>query len=158
MARPTVLHCLFAALGVIIGAAQGCSKQGEGERCEPLAARDDDCEEGLVCVTAKELGETFSEDVDFGRCCPQDLSSASDSRCRPGGSIPTFDGGTDASMNGGAPGTAGAPAGGEPGNGGVPGNGGTPGTSGAGGTPDSSGGQSGAAGAVSSPTAGAGGV
>ncbi len=160
MARPTLVHSVLAAVGLMIAAAQGCSKQGEGERCEPLGANDEDCDDGLICVTGAELGEEHP-DNDFGRCCPEDLSSSSDSRCRPGGTVGTFDGGTDAS-SGGTGGTAGqstmAGAGGEPAIGGSPG---SAGAAGAAGAPSSGGGQAGAmsvGGAGGQSSAGVGGV
>jgi hypothetical protein len=79
----------------------GCAKQGEGERCDLLAAGNADCDSGLVCVAAEDLVDQSTD-----RCCPPEGEGTSDSRCARGGTVGT--GGT--SSSGGTSGTAGAPA------------------------------------------------
>jgi hypothetical protein len=83
-------HALAFGLVVLVTAlsAGGCSRQGEGERCDLAANGDDDCDEGLICV---------SKVGNVDRCCPPDGADIGDSRCSvanapPGGST----GGTSA--------------------------------------------------------------
>jgi len=55
-----------------------CSQQQEGERCDQnngISGGDSDCNDGLVCTAAKELG------TDTDRCCPQDRSTATVAPC-----------------------------------------------------------------------------
>jgi hypothetical protein len=60
-----------------------CSSQGEGERCS-YANKDADCESGLVCIEAQKLAEyDITPDYAADRCCPVDLLSSSDPRCKP---------------------------------------------------------------------------
>jgi hypothetical protein len=58
--------------------AVGCSRQGEGERCDLEAAGDDDCDSGLVCIACGDLADRVTD-----RCCPPGGGS-SDSRCALG--------------------------------------------------------------------------
>jgi hypothetical protein len=66
-----LIFLLLAGAGLTL---PGCSKQGEGERCSPVANGDEDCDEGLVCTPDKSV-------PDFGRCCPPKGAEVSDSRC-----------------------------------------------------------------------------
>jgi hypothetical protein len=119
----------------VASVAVGCSRQGEGERCDFDAAGDDDCDSGLVCTTCERLADRVTD-----RCCPPGGGS-SDSRC----ALATFEGTclTEVGSGGsaGAAGTAGAGTSGA-------------GTSGAGAGGMSSGGAAGTAGASSGGTAG----
>ena len=54
--------------------AVGCSRQGEGERCDLAAAGYDDCDSGLICVSCLQLQGHVTD-----RCCPPGASS--DPRC-----------------------------------------------------------------------------
>ena len=116
----------------------GCSRQGEGERCDKTANADNDCEDGLICTPK----------VGADRCCPPDGAPIDDSRCSaanaPSGGIT---GGTDSggSSTGGS--TAGSTSGG------LNAGGTTTGGASTGGDTASSG----AAGVIETPTAGAGG-
>lgn len=124
---------LFVALTV-----GGCSRQGEGERCDRTANGDEDCEDGLFCVT--KVGN-----VD--RCCPPSGAPIDDSRCSvpdaPSGGLTggTSGGGTDGggTNSGGTSGssTSGGTSGGDTASGGTvePGGAGgeAPGAGGAGG-------------------------
>jgi hypothetical protein len=164
MARSTLLQSVVLGVALVFTVAQGCAKQGEGERCEPHAALNSDCDDGLQCVDGKLLLDTVKTANDFGRCCPPEGEAISDSRCARSGTG-TGSGGTSAQGGtGGTPVDAGA--GGEPltsagtggdttgaGGGGAAGDGGQSGggaagaeMGGAGGVPASTGGQSGAAG------------
>lgn len=175
MARLTLVRNVVLGVAVAFGIAQGCALQGEGERCEPNAARDSDCDDGLICVPGEQLLDnvmaTSDDNVDFGRCCPPEGEAISDSRCTRAGGLPGGSGGSAGAGGdsaGGAPSGAGAGgeppasagAGGEPAAGGMSGGGGTPaaagaaGAGGASGGAPASGGQGGAAGA----SAGAGGA
>lgn len=85
------------AFGLGAALVPGCSKQGEGERCDKDAARNEDCDSGLVCIPKNQLADESTD-----RCCPPDGSAISDSRCSRSGAPP--------SGGGGAPGEGGAPA------------------------------------------------
>jgi hypothetical protein len=84
--------------------AVGCSRQGEGERCDLLAAGNDDCDSGLVCVSCEDLADHVTD-----RCCP--ASGSSDPRCQKGspGECLTR---TGTGGSGGSAGAAGMSAGG----------------------------------------------
>ena len=75
-----VLRSLVRA-GLVIGAvssvATGCSRQGEGERCDYTWAGDQDCDSGLVCTQCGWL-----QDQSVSRCCRPD-GTYSDTRCIP---------------------------------------------------------------------------
>jgi hypothetical protein len=155
MARFTLVRTFVLAACFAFTIAQGCARQGEGERCEPNAAQDDDCDDGLDCVPGKELVDNVPTADDFGRCCPPVGQAISDDRCTRAG---LSGGGT-----GGTNGEAGAPS--TPGmagmagmvsvsSGGAGGEAPAGGMSGGGGEPASSGGQSGAPGTAGTPGAG----
>lgn len=81
---PRVLSLVAAiALGI------GCSKQGEGERCDPANASLD-CESGLVCRDASDLGLGSESDlIGAALCCPPDGSdTATLDVCRGGAVLP----------------------------------------------------------------------
>ncbi len=67
----------------------GCSKQGEGERCDPANASLD-CESGLVCRDASDLGLGSESDlIGAALCCPPDGSdTATLDVCRGGAVLP----------------------------------------------------------------------
>jgi hypothetical protein len=133
-ARYFLRTAAICALGASF--AGGCSRQGEGERCDRLkAGGDGDCDSGLVCTLCGDLQDGLTD-----RCCPPD-GKYSDSRCQPGTS-------TRCSQDTvGTGGTAGA--------GGTAGSGGTAGTS-SGGSDSASGGSSGDASTESGGTSGGG--
>jgi hypothetical protein len=54
----------------------GCSRQGEGDRCDFDTNGNADCDDGLVCIKSTLLLSNDKAD----RCCPAS-GSASDSRC-----------------------------------------------------------------------------
>jgi hypothetical protein len=64
--------------GAVALVTGGCSRQGEGERCDKRAAGDSDCDDGLICKSCAELAVG---PVD--RCCQRD-GSYDDERCIPG--------------------------------------------------------------------------
>jgi hypothetical protein len=124
---------LYRSILLVAVVAQfvACSSQGEGERCS-YANKDADCESGLVCVEAQKLAEyDVTPDYAADRCCPVDLNSSSDPRCKPssgsgasgqgtlGGSGGTTGvGGASSEPSGGAPEVAGGSDGGLAGAGG----------------------------------------
>lgn len=59
-------------------ALSACSNNGEGERCE-IDNNNDDCENGLVCLAARELPQGFNGG---DRCCPPDRTQATHAACR----------------------------------------------------------------------------
>jgi hypothetical protein len=67
----------------IASVAVGCSRQGEGERCDFDAAGHDDCDSGLVCITCDRLADRVTD-----RCCPPGGGS-SDPRCALATSVGT---------------------------------------------------------------------
>lgn len=74
----TVLRSLVRAaivLGALSSLAGGCSRQGEGERCDFVWAGDQDCDSGLTCTRCGLL-----QDDRTSRCCRPD-GSYSDTRC-----------------------------------------------------------------------------
>jgi hypothetical protein len=95
------LFGFLLAFGLAGALVPGCAKQGEGDRCDLLAAGNADCDTGLVCVDATDLVDQSTD-----RCCPPEGEGTSDSRCARGGTVST--GGS--SSAGGSSGTAGAPA------------------------------------------------
>jgi hypothetical protein len=82
-----------AALVVAVILGIGCSKQGEGERCDPANASLD-CESGLVCRDASDLGLGSESDlVGAALCCPPDGSdTATLDVCRGGAVLPPDEG------------------------------------------------------------------
>jgi hypothetical protein len=124
------LLALFGGAGLSLGSI-ACSNQGEGARCE-IENADDDCQEGLVCTSAEQLGG--NADI----CCPPGGVSENPA-CIPGGGSTTSTttsststgGGGGAGGEGGAGSEARRPSGGSGGTG-SGGNGGTGGTGGTG--------------------------
>lgn len=123
--RLAVRYLLRTVAVFALGAsfASGCSRQGEGERCDSWKAGDTDCDSGLVCKRCEDL-----QDGTTDRCCPPG-TEYSDARCQPGSSnscsTNTGTGGTSAT--GGSAGSGGSAM---SGSGGTSGNetGGTAGT------------------------------
>ena len=69
--------------------ACACSRQAEGERCDPLNG-DQDCEDGLICVSSSELDQ-----IEQGAlCCPPRGEAPNVDACNS--AVPFFD--TDAGM------------------------------------------------------------
>jgi hypothetical protein len=130
---------LLAGFAVSLTASGGCSRMGEGERCDFTNAGDQDCDDGLECVPLEQLVNGGGAD----RCCPPVGEGPGDSRCQRG--MPAAGGSSGAggtSGAGGAAGAAGESMGGTPGGGeggqapGMAGDGGmsgAPGTAGMGG-------------------------
>ena len=56
----------------------GCSRQGEGERCDRQAAGDEDCDTGLRCIRCTDLAKGTID-----RCCPPGASSGDCERADP---------------------------------------------------------------------------
>jgi hypothetical protein len=119
------LAALVLPLALAVTAVPSCARQGEGERCDIGAGRegeDSDCDDGLVCTPASELGT--NSDI----CCPPDPKTSSSPDC-----------------NGSFQGTGGGGTGGNAttttsGSGGAGGSGGSAGTGGSGGGTASAGG------------------
>jgi hypothetical protein len=65
--------------------ATACSKQGEGERCDPNSGSLD-CESGLICRSADQLSITQTRGVAL--CCPPDGVPPSVSACSAGAELP----------------------------------------------------------------------
>lgn len=85
------LRGILAAAALFVGGlvvAQGCSSQGEGERCERKNG-DNDCAEGLVCKSGKDLGG--NADI----CCPE--SGGDNRECNPGAVTTSTTGDTSSS-------------------------------------------------------------
>jgi hypothetical protein len=99
---------LFSLSLLALALADGCSQQGEGERCDLAANGDADCQSGLVCKKASLL-QLGSDQTD--RCCPPGPST--DARCAPnvGGTAGSGTGGSGGSPDAGPDGAgqAGAP-------------------------------------------------
>ena len=128
----------IVAFGVALSFV-GCSRQGEGERCDFAAAGDTDCDPGLECITCPEL-RTGTVD----RCCPATPGAETDAACeradvpREGECAASSTGGTTG--GGGSSGTGGAGTmGGMSGSSQGGSSGATSGTSGEGGAPDAAG-------------------
>jgi hypothetical protein len=87
----TLPRVLAFVAAVVLGI--GCSKQGEGERCDPANANLD-CESGLVCRDASDLGLGSESDLSGAAlCCPPDGSgTATLDVCRGGAVVPPDDG------------------------------------------------------------------
>jgi hypothetical protein len=79
-------HRCVAGFGVLVclALAWGCSKQGEGERCD-LNNVDLDCETGLVCRGEAELSIVGRG---FAVCCPRPPLDPSVDACRGGVALP----------------------------------------------------------------------
>ncbi len=76
---------LGLSLVVLASAPFACSSQGEGQRCN-VDNGNDDCEEGLVCTSSRELGG--NADI----CCPASGTSNSPD-CTKGGTTAAGTGG-----------------------------------------------------------------
>ena len=72
--RSSACVCLCAVLACM----GGCQGQGEGELCNRLAGNNgnDDCQSGLICNTA------VTSTPGFGRCCPNDQTTAKTTICK----------------------------------------------------------------------------
>jgi hypothetical protein len=105
------LCLLLAGVGLSL---PGCSKQGEGERCDLAANGHADCDEGLVCT---KFGSTE-------RCCPPTGAEIGDARCNE---TPTSTGGSSSggASSGGST-SGGSTSGGASSSGGASGGGGAP--------------------------------
>jgi hypothetical protein len=75
-------HLYVALLGVSLLFA--CSKQGEGERCDPNSGSLD-CETGLICRTADQLNIVSTG---VGLCCPPDGVPSTVGACQAGAVLP----------------------------------------------------------------------
>ncbi|MEZ4301035.1 MAG: hypothetical protein R3B70_39230 [Polyangiaceae bacterium] len=135
MNRPSLLPALVILVAASLTAlVPGCGKNGEGERCD-RENNDVDCEPPLVCTPAYLIGRPSD------LCCPSDLSSATDARCKPNtatvgeGGGGTGGTGTTTASTGGTGGTGGSTAGSGGTGGSTAGSGGTGGSAaGSGGT------------------------
>jgi hypothetical protein len=99
--RLAVRYVLRTVTVFALGAsfAGGCSRQGEGERCDYFkAAGNGDCDSDLVCKRCEEL-----QDGTTDRCCPAG-TQYNDARCQPGTSNTC----TSNTGTGGRAGTAGS--------------------------------------------------
>lgn len=76
-------HLFGALLGVSLAIA--CSKQGEGERCDPNSGSLD-CDTGLICRTADQLSIAAGRGVAL--CCPPDDVQPSVNACSAGAVLP----------------------------------------------------------------------
>jgi hypothetical protein len=130
----------IVAFGVALSFV-GCSRQGEGERCDVAAAGDTDCDAGLVCVRCRLLR---AGTVD--RCCPATADAENSAACeradveRDPGECPTEGSTGGTTGGGGSAGTTGAGTTGGMSGGGQGGSSGTTGgTSGEGGAQDMAG-------------------
>jgi hypothetical protein len=79
MSRLPALRTLALAASAALSLL-GCPTQGEGERCN-IENGNDDCAEGLVCKSSRELGG--NADI----CCPDGASD--NPECIPGGGSST---------------------------------------------------------------------
>ncbi|HEY4107059.1 MAG TPA: hypothetical protein VGM44_24330 [Polyangiaceae bacterium] len=69
---------------LLFSVVPGCANEGEGERCgddpsnpsQPGTPNNDDCESGLICVSASSLTNNQAN-----RCCNSTPSVVNDSRC-----------------------------------------------------------------------------
>ncbi|HEY2409434.1 MAG TPA: hypothetical protein VGI10_25685 [Polyangiaceae bacterium] len=125
---------LLAALTLSLSAlvlTDGCSQQGEGDRCDSQANGDADCAPGLTCKAANLL-QNGNDQTD--RCCP--TTPSTNARCAPATASGTEqDAGTAGSSgSGGSSGSAGG--GGTAGSAGSGGAAGNSGSSGSGGNLD----------------------
>jgi hypothetical protein len=105
---------LHFPLAVLLAVAS-CSNQGEGERCDKNS-NDRDCASGLVCVSSKDLLDSFQGD----RCCPATVTASTDARCRLRATTPNVSGSAGTGAGGGGGEATGGEAGaGSPGAGGA---------------------------------------
>ena len=85
-------RCLLSLATLVVLLGSACAAQGEGDRCN-AGNGNDDCAEGLVCKTSREL--EGNADI----CCPETGSSESP-ECTPGGVGGSDTGGSSAGGNG----------------------------------------------------------
>ena len=91
------LHTTVCAV-LLAASLFGCSKQGEGERCD-LNSGNLDCDTGLICRSGDQLNIGIGEG--FALCCPPDGVPPSVNACNAGAELPplpprTVDAGPDA--------------------------------------------------------------
>jgi hypothetical protein len=77
-------HLFGALLGASLAIA--CSKQGEGERCDPNSGPLD-CDTGLICRTADQLNISTGQ-RGVALCCPPDDVVPSVNACSAGARLP----------------------------------------------------------------------
>jgi hypothetical protein len=84
--RSAICIAVVALAGVVATGA-GCSNQGEGERCTAIADDSNpatngtqDCQDGLVCISAVNIQATGNYD----RCCPATQAQATVEACMMG--------------------------------------------------------------------------
>ena len=118
----------------------GCSRQGEGERCDKEAAGDTDCDTGLKCIECERLARGAVD-----RCCPEDSSAHTKGECdradtdRVGGECAPATGGTGSGTGGRAGASGAGGSGAMSGSGGSTATGGSGAVSGEGGAGDAGG-------------------
>jgi hypothetical protein len=126
---------LLAALSLSLSAlvlTDGCSQQGEGDRCDSQANGDADCEPGLTCKAANLL-QNGNDQTD--RCCP--TTPSTNARCAPATATGADQDAGNTAGSAGSGGSAGsAGGGGTAGSGGSGGSAGASGSSGSGGNLD----------------------
>lgn len=112
----SIVPVLFVIGGLV--ASSACASQGEGERCDTNSGNDD-CETGLLCLTASQLAIGAKQNnANWGLCCPdpkdtsrQPIEACFAASSTPGAGGAKGTGGTDAgSATGGTAGTGGAPS------------------------------------------------
>jgi hypothetical protein len=81
-------HLFGALLGASLAIA--CSKQGEGERCDPNNGPLD-CDTGLICRTADQLSIATGQ-RGVALCCPPDDVAPSVNACSAGAVLPVENG------------------------------------------------------------------
>jgi hypothetical protein len=75
---PLVVALLGASLAI------ACSKQAEGERCDPNS-QSLDCDTGLICRPGEQLNIVGAG---IGLCCPPDGVPSTVSACQAGAELP----------------------------------------------------------------------
>jgi hypothetical protein len=80
-------HLFGALLGASL--AMACSKQGEGERCDPNSGSLD-CDTGLICRTADQLSIATGQ-RGVALCCPPDDVVPNVNACSAGAMLPPDD-------------------------------------------------------------------
>ncbi len=79
LSHPSVRAVLFVV------SLAACSKQAEGERCDPNSGNLD-CEQGLICRTGDQLSVAVGAGA--GLCCPPDGFIPEEDACRAGAVLP----------------------------------------------------------------------
>lgn len=80
------LTVALVALGLVVGAGNGCDGGGEGDRCNPLLSHDE-CGKGLSCMQPTTCVESY--------CCPSPSTSSANPFCN-GLACPPADASADA--------------------------------------------------------------